>query len=63
MLVTHQKLRKLERYKIAQLFHEAVRDLRERWEVAEQIARRHGVSIDQVLVAAEEFKPEAHWRL
>ena len=63
MTVTRdQRLRKLERYKIAQLFHELARDLHERM-AASCVAHFHGLSTDQVLAVAKEFKPESHWRL
>ena len=52
----------LERYRIAQLFHELALG-GERLSAAAQIARRHGVSAKHVLDFAAEFEPEPLWRL
>jgi hypothetical protein len=63
MLEDGQRFRKLDRYKIAQLFHEIVTECQERLIAADYVARRHGIGADQVLAIAEEFKPEPLWRL
>jgi hypothetical protein len=52
----------VERYKIAQLFHELSLTCGERLAAAQQVARRHGVSA-QVLDLAAEIEPEPLWRL
>jgi hypothetical protein len=53
----------VERYKIAQLFHELSLTCGERLAAAQHVARRHGVSAQHVLDLAAEIEPEPLWRL
>jgi hypothetical protein len=53
----------VERYRIAQRFHELALAGREAFVAASQLARRHGVSTDEVFAFADEFSHEPFWRL
>ena len=53
----------VESYRIAQLFHELSAKCGERLNAAQQVARRHGVSPQQVLDLAAKFEREPLWRL
>jgi hypothetical protein len=52
----------LDRYRIAQMFHELARDL-ETVAVAQILSSMHGVSAEDVLAFAAEFPVEPLWRL
>jgi hypothetical protein len=53
----------VESYRIAQLFHELAAKCGESLNAAHQVARRHGVSPQQVLDLAAKFEAEPLWRL
>jgi len=53
----------LERYRIAQTFHELRARGVEALVAATQVSIRHGVSAGDVFASAAEFKPEPLWRL
>jgi hypothetical protein len=53
----------VERYRIAQLFHEQARRGAGRLAAARLIARLHGLQAEQVLHIAADFEPEPLWRL
>ena len=53
----------LERYRIAQTFHELRASGVEAPVAATQVSIRHGVSAGDVIASAAEFKREPLWRL
>lgn len=53
----------VESYRIAQLFHELSSKCGEKLSVAQQVARRHGVSAQRVLDLAAKVEREPLWRL
>lgn len=61
--VAQTRIADVERYRIAQTFHELALAGREAFVAARQLARRHGVSTDEVLAFADEFSHEPFWRL
>jgi hypothetical protein len=61
--VEFSKLGRLERYRIAQRFHELIASGLEHSIAAAQISIRHGVSDGDVIASAAEFKREPFWRL
>jgi hypothetical protein len=52
----------VERYRIAQLFHELSRKLGEQ-AVVRLLQRQHGIKAEDVLAFAAEFPSEPFWRL
>jgi hypothetical protein len=61
--VDFSRLGILERYRIAQTFHELTANGWEHWIAAAQVSIRHGVSAGDVVLSAAEFKREPLWRL
>jgi hypothetical protein len=55
-------LSELDRYRIAQRFHELARDL-EKEAVAQILSSIHGIPAEDVLAFAVEFPVEPWWRL
>jgi hypothetical protein len=53
----------LERYRIAQTFHELTASGLEYSTAAAEVSIRHGVTTEEVVASAAEFKREALWRL
>lgn len=53
----------LERYRIAQTFHELAVSGSDRSAAARQLSVRHGITAEDVLAFAAEFGREPHWRL
>jgi hypothetical protein len=53
----------VERYKIAQMFHELALAGRDAFVAASHLSRRHGISTDEVFAFADEFSHEPFWRL
>jgi hypothetical protein len=56
------RVTEVERYRIAQLFHELSRKLGEQ-AVVKLLQRQHGVTAEDVLAFAAEFPSEPFWRL
>lgn len=61
--VEFSRLAMLERYRIAQTFHELIASGLEHSIAAAQISILHGVSDGDVIASAAEFKREPLWRL
>jgi hypothetical protein len=53
----------LERYRIAQIFHELTADGADRSVAATLLSARHGIRTEDVLEFAAEFDKEPLWRL
>ena len=61
--VDKSRIADVERYRIAQRFHELALAGKEAFMAASQLSRRHGVSTEDVFAFADEFSHEPFWRL
>jgi hypothetical protein len=62
-IISKSRIADVERYRIAQTFHELSLAGKEAFVAASQLSRRHGISTDEVFAFADEFSHEPFWRL
>jgi hypothetical protein len=61
--INKSRIADVERYRIAQTFHELSLAGKEAFIAASQVSQRHGISTDDVFAFADEFSHEPLWRL